>query len=452
MSSEFDDPQTSTAGPQASAPGQHPHFHSAGNAAGGPPPTSVPFGASFFASLRASHWRRPQQRWVGGVCSAIAANSGWDVALVRGVTLVGLFIFGAPVAVAYALGWALIPEQLDGRIHCESLFLGRPDVAHLGQALLLMSLFTPNSGLVFTFGDFDFATFGFSVVGVALLATVLVLFLTRSTKQPPHPPGGNGDWNQHYSAPQAAPFASPAPAQGPIPETPYIPTPEPREGTCASEERLATASSASPATDPQVPTAADVAGTTRPAEAFSAPVIALPTPPTTTNSSIASPAPAIWTDPTSAATSQPYQGGNPYQGLAPTPCQSTAWSSSPQVYPANSFAPVTYRTDPGPGLPTFLAITGTLLVVAALSFAFFYGNTYAFSSFYHRWGNSYATIDSQFLGVYMATVITVGTGFILGGATLIYRALRGKPGTWLTVLSAVLAFLWVPLFAMLASF
>ena len=50
-------------------------------------------------------------RKVAGVCIAISQAYGWDLALVRILTVVGLFCSGGLVAIAYLAGWIGIPEE-----------------------------------------------------------------------------------------------------------------------------------------------------------------------------------------------------------------------------------------------------------------------------------------------------------------------------------------------------
>jgi phage shock protein PspC (stress-responsive transcriptional regulator) len=50
-------------------------------------------------------------RQVAGVCIGVAQAYGWDVALVRILTVVGLFFSGGLVAVGYLAGWIGIPEE-----------------------------------------------------------------------------------------------------------------------------------------------------------------------------------------------------------------------------------------------------------------------------------------------------------------------------------------------------
>ncbi len=50
-------------------------------------------------------------RQIAGVCLALAQSNGWDVAVVRIVTVLGLCFSGGLVGVAYLAGWLGIPEQ-----------------------------------------------------------------------------------------------------------------------------------------------------------------------------------------------------------------------------------------------------------------------------------------------------------------------------------------------------
>ena len=50
-------------------------------------------------------------RQIAGVCLALAQTNGWDVAVVRIVTVVGFFFSGGIVAVAYLAGWIGIPDE-----------------------------------------------------------------------------------------------------------------------------------------------------------------------------------------------------------------------------------------------------------------------------------------------------------------------------------------------------
>jgi phage shock protein C len=50
-------------------------------------------------------------RQIAGVCIGVAQANGWDVTLVRVLTVVGLFLSSGLVGVAYLAGWIGIPEE-----------------------------------------------------------------------------------------------------------------------------------------------------------------------------------------------------------------------------------------------------------------------------------------------------------------------------------------------------
>jgi phage shock protein C len=50
-------------------------------------------------------------RQIAGVCLALAQSNGWDVAVVRILSVVGFFVSGGLVGVAYVAGWIGIPEE-----------------------------------------------------------------------------------------------------------------------------------------------------------------------------------------------------------------------------------------------------------------------------------------------------------------------------------------------------
>jgi phage shock protein PspC (stress-responsive transcriptional regulator) len=50
-------------------------------------------------------------RQIAGVCVGLAQAYGWDVAVVRVVTFIGLFFSGGLVFIAYIACWIGIPEE-----------------------------------------------------------------------------------------------------------------------------------------------------------------------------------------------------------------------------------------------------------------------------------------------------------------------------------------------------
>ncbi len=55
---------------------------------------------------------RPREgRQIAGVCLALSRSYGWDVAVVRIITVILLCISGGVFGVAYLAGWVGIPEE-----------------------------------------------------------------------------------------------------------------------------------------------------------------------------------------------------------------------------------------------------------------------------------------------------------------------------------------------------
>jgi phage shock protein PspC (stress-responsive transcriptional regulator) len=154
---------------------------------------------------------------LGGVCSGIAARTGWDLGLVRGVVAV-LAIFLGPVWIAYGVAWALLPEQRDGRIHLETLALGHFDIAQLGAAIMILLGF----GNIFpwvTGGGPAYMVIGLVVLGLAA-AIVAVAGSRTGQNRPgrqtppvfPTAPEPDGPASPHAAAPEAPFPAFPADA------------------------------------------------------------------------------------------------------------------------------------------------------------------------------------------------------------------------------------------------
>ena len=114
-----------------------------GPTAGGPAPSGTD---RFFGPLRRSGFFRSEDRWVGGVAGGLAERLGWDPLLVRGLLFASFFLTGLGL-VAYAVGWALLPERRDGRIHLEQAIRGDVDVALVGAGFALLAGLTQGDGI-----------------------------------------------------------------------------------------------------------------------------------------------------------------------------------------------------------------------------------------------------------------------------------------------------------------
>lgn len=156
----------------------------------------------FFNSLRFSGWYRAQPRIIGGVCSGISARMGWDLSLVRILTVVAAVII--PVAViAYALAWLFLPEAADGRIHVEETAAGRFDIAVVGGAFMV---FIGLSSIGFS------TAIGVGWPGLTELVgfvVVVLLFAFRAASKGNANNGGQA--GPAFASPHASSASSPAP-------------------------------------------------------------------------------------------------------------------------------------------------------------------------------------------------------------------------------------------------
>jgi len=84
--------------------------------------TALPYAARFCSNCGAAIHSVPPMpgrplvrpyagRNLAGVCIALAQTYGWDVAVVRILTVLGFFFSGGLVAVAYLACWIGIPEE-----------------------------------------------------------------------------------------------------------------------------------------------------------------------------------------------------------------------------------------------------------------------------------------------------------------------------------------------------
>ena len=95
----------------------------------------------FFDWIRGIQVTRSDDRWLAGVCGAVAERTGLDPLVVRGVALV-VALLGGPVFLVYAAGWALLPDS-SGRIHAERMLRGVVDPALIAIGVLVVLTFVP---------------------------------------------------------------------------------------------------------------------------------------------------------------------------------------------------------------------------------------------------------------------------------------------------------------------
>lgn len=365
----------------ASEPGQTPP------SGGGWQQAPSPAGSGFFDSLRRSGWYRADNRMLGGVCSGIAARTGWDLGLVRGVVAV-LAIFLGPVWIAYGVAWALLPEQRDGRIHLETLTLGRFDIAQLGAAIMIL----------LGFGNiFPWVTGGgpaYMVIGLVVLGLAAAIVAVAGSRTGQNRPG--------RQAPPVFPTApEPAGQAGPHAAAPEAPFPaDAAPGQDSPSLRTGPEGDALPPSSPSSPSAA------------------------------AAPPPADW-----RTQGGPVPGASSFTGAAPgrdQPPVSDVWSRIPAPSPAATplMVPVPPRRHPVSSRVN-LVVTGlVVLVIAAVLYLYRV-----------EWDTDPGSFSEVPLLVGGALCL------ILVGGALAIAAIRDRGAGWLVALSVVGALIGVPLAA-----
>ena len=229
----------------------------------------------FFDWIRRSGLVRGSERWLAGVCGSVAAKTGLDPMIVRGIVVV-LGVLGAPVVLLYAIGWALLPNVL-GRIHAEEALRGRFEPAIIAIIALLVLTIAPfNRGIWWdgvpgAWGMPDWITATLSVAwGLAVAAGIvwLIVYLVRR-RQAGTTPGGPAQGGPALGGP--APYGSAPYGSTPYGSAPYGsaqggPTPP------ASPDETTITTPPPPAVPPVPadlgPLTADSAAATQPTEAF----------------------------------------------------------------------------------------------------------------------------------------------------------------------------------------
>ena len=197
---------------------------SAGPGPSAPWPTPSPSATeridAFFDSIRRTGIVRSNDRWIGGVASGLALRVGVDVLLVRAAFGVLMLLSGVGF-VLYAAGWALLPEQSDGRIHLQEAIRGRFDSALAGAGILLLVGLFWRTGQFGWWGGWGFAWFD-GLFWTALTIFVIYFFVTvhkqrtgplPTQRQPPVRTDPTG-WTTGYPSPSGYPVPQP-PAPSP---------------------------------------------------------------------------------------------------------------------------------------------------------------------------------------------------------------------------------------------
>ena len=228
----------------------------------------------FFDWIRGSGLNRDGDRWIAGVCGGIAARTGLDPLIVRGIAVV-IAILGGPVVFAYAVGWALMPRGA-GSIYAEEAIRGRFQPAMIAIGALLLATVVPLFRGLWWNGPTGFWAVpdwlaGIFSFGWGLAVTVgivwLIVYLIRRAKKPGNSGPGFGPF-----APPATPFG-PGSVYDPKPSTdtgysPQTDAPAPPPTAASASDPTTSTVSASDTTG--VPVSTDTASSTAPTFAFAA--------------------------------------------------------------------------------------------------------------------------------------------------------------------------------------
>lgn len=186
---------------------------------GGAPAEPLPAGArpgGFLAWVRSLGIVRGPDRWLGGVSSGIAARTGLDPVLVRGLFIV-LALFGVGLLL-YGVAWALLPEP-DGRIHAEEALHGSWTSGTTG-ALVACAL-GAGSPSIFWSGDGVMGGLFWSLFWVVGVGLLIYWLATRSGRSAPGGKPAPATPRDHHTAePYAPEWTAPAPKPAPIPARP----------------------------------------------------------------------------------------------------------------------------------------------------------------------------------------------------------------------------------------
>ncbi|WP_314770443.1 PspC domain-containing protein [Actinomyces bouchesdurhonensis] len=352
---------------------------------------------SFFDSIRDSGWYRAHPRVIGGVCSGVAARTGWDLSLVRVLTVLAAF-FIPMVPLAYALGWLMLPEAQDGRIHLEEALEGRFDIAVVGGIVLglfSLSSLIPSVGFIFGGTGIGFGSFAALVVLAGMIGVVLIVVNAANASNKKRSPGAAN----RYASPQYGNPQYGNPQYGTHPGT------QPANRAAGDPNPFGEATRAANASDPT--------GSKHSSSSPDGyPIYGVP------DNTAASAASGAQTGPRPASVrpSQPHPGWRPPAG-PPKPRQ---WT--PRPAPTHRPRTVSSRVN--------LAVTGLLVLVVAAVFAGLYlvdkGPTIPFITG--------ATPDQT-----VARIIVIGGGvcLLIVGACLAVAALRDRSAGWLTTLSII---------------
>jgi len=389
-----------------------PNPYSAPSASGQP---KAPGGAAFFDWVRGLGFVRGQDRWLAGVCGAVAARTGLDPLIVRGIAVV-IAILGGPIFFLYAVGWALMPDE-SGRSLVEKAARQIFEPAMIAVGALLFLTFVPWMQGIWWQGPPE--VWGMPgwlevllrtswAIGLTAGVIVLVIYIAKRVPSPRTQPSGYpaGPATGGY---QQSAAAQPSPPAAPTESVPAEPVPT--ESVPADSARAYSAPADSAQAWGPTPTAT-----------FVPPVPPVPEPPVSTG-------PSLWDDLTgrsygsaptgSAPTSTAPYGTAPY-GTAPYGTAPYGSAPTGPAAPAAAFDPRHYqavRRSKQLGAGFISVVAGLALSAGAVAASFLADGSWS---------------SSAFLVGGSAALAVIALGIVVAG-------IRGKEGGWLNFFSIVLA-------------
>jgi len=223
----------------------------------------------FFVWIRCLDLRR-RPGWLGGVCAGIAHRFGLDPVIVRGIVVV-IGVLGGPVALLYALGWFLLPDER-GEIHAQELVRGRMTRALSGIVVVFLLSFLPLAQGFWFAGSFYWGDLGWGGVALRIAwtgvliaaALVAVVWLAQRSAAPRAAATGDtastadgGAASTVASGPVAADGtqATPSSSATEVPTASPVTRPEPSAGGAAASAFMAPATTLTEPGEPTPPPA-----------------------------------------------------------------------------------------------------------------------------------------------------------------------------------------------------
>ena len=441
-----------------------------GSAYGNTGQPTPPAGAAFFDWVRGLGFVRGRDRWLAGVCGAIASRTGLDPLVVRGIAVV-IAILGGPIFFLYAVGWALMPDE-SGRSLVEQAVRQVFEPAMIAVGVLLFFTFVPWMQGIWWQGPPE--VWGMPgwlevllrtswAIGLTVGIILLVIYIAKRVPSPRGRPATGygssasqpGSASPYGSAPQysSAPQHGRAPQSGNAPASGSAPQPSAASDTTTGAGTQAQAAQTLP-TD----TAATAHPAARPTASFVPPIPPVPEPPAPTASatiptvpvppvpgSTTPTGPSLWDDLTGRGVPAASAPGGP------APYGSAAYGSAAYGSAAYGSAPYGATASGSGGYGSGYGAAGYGAADTAQTF-----DPDKYRALHRRkhLGAGYIAVVSGIAlsaGAVAASFVADGSwsnsAFLVGGSAalavialgIVIAGVRGKEGGWLNFFSIVLA-------------